>query len=67
MLDTWNVKGQNGTSTRDDGDDAEIIGANPMFISMYRNDTRGGGEGSGMGRHRIGQHQIQIVRMYPVS
>ncbi len=46
-VDTWNVKGQNGSSILSEGQDAEITGADPMFISMYRNDTRGGGEGSG--------------------
>ena len=46
-VDTWNVKGQNGSSTLTPGEDGMINGANPMFISMYRSDIRGGNEGSG--------------------
>ena len=33
---TWDVKGQSGTSTENDANPPVIIGANPTFISMYR-------------------------------
>lgn len=49
FINTWNVKGQNGTSTVVDAtaNPTVINGAMPMFQSMYRNDIRGGNEGSG--------------------
>ena len=44
FVHTWAVKGSSGSSILDT---AVIVGADPMFGSMYRNDIRGGGEGSG--------------------
>ena len=37
-VSVWNVKGQNGMTMLDD-DASSVIGANPMFVSMYRNNV----------------------------
>ena len=47
LTHTWNVKGSSGTSISNDATPPVIVGANPMFKSMYRNDIRGGWEGAG--------------------
>ena len=45
----WNppIKGSNGTAIRDDADTPAIIGANPPFVSIYRDKQDGDGTNAG--------------------
>ncbi len=52
-VSAWNVKGQNGTSKLSEANDPTIIGADPVFKSMYRKTDKQNADGTNAGHWEV--------------
>ena len=52
-VSAWNVKGQNGSSMLNDDDPPIIVGANPVFKSMYRKLDKQNADGTNAGHWEV--------------